>query len=369
MNSIVRLGASAAAFAGVALLAGCNTSDKVTVAEVNQETITSEEYYPRVMSVTTIPDGFNTDAGGLTMINMIREKLVDQLARKRNALPTADTVSAAVEYQIRMDPNAFNAIMAGKLSRDDLQRQKKFELEAFNIGTESAKATDQDIDKAFEENKDKPDFRVKANYTVKILQVPDDATGRTIVAELKKTADFKAVAQKSLKMSEIDATNSSTERRYLAEQLPPELRQALDKLKPNEITPMPVGIKNSNPQQPLAAQFVYAVAQLKSRETEHMLNKSDLKFLLSPLVLQKTHTDWKEHYRKELADFTNKSKIRVSLAKYEPLVGTVIRPLATMEASGHPPVGMQAPPSGAQPSGAPPSGAQPSGAPPSGAQQ
>ena len=347
MTSIVRLSAGAAALASLVLLAGCNTSQKVFVAEINGEPITADEYYARVLSVTNIPESFNTDAGGVTMINMIRDRLTDQLARKHNAVPTDEAVNAAVDYQMNMDPTTNAQVTAGKLTREDLLRQKKFELEAFGIGTNGDKASDKEIDKAYEEYKDKPDFRVKAAYKVKIIQVPDDATGRKIIAELKQTGDFKSAAKKALGMPDMDAANAAKDQKLLADQLRPELREALDKLKPNEITPAPIGIKIANPQQPLAPQFVYAVAQLKGKDPERVLTKSELRFLLVPVVLQKTHADWKEHYRRELADFTQHSKMHVGLAKYESLPDSFVRPLANTEANGHPTVGMPTPQPGA----------------------
>ena len=346
MNSMVRLGAGALAIASLWLLAGCDTQ-KGSVAEINRERISADDYYSRALSVTSIPDGFNTDAGGVTIINMIRDRLTDQLARKHNAVPADEMVNAAVEYQIRMDPNTNAAVTAGKLSREDLVRQKKFELEAFGIGTNGDKAAEQDIEKVYDEYKDKPDFRVKASYTVKILRVPDDASGRKIIPMLKQTGDFRGIAQKVLGMPALDAANAAKEQRLPADPLPPELRQALEKLKPNEITPEPVAIKQANPQQPLASQFVYAVAQLKSKEPERQLSKVEMRTLLAPIVLQKSHPEWKEHYRRELADFTRQSQIRVSLQKYEGVVDAFIRPLANMEASGHPTVGMPTPQPGA----------------------
>ena len=328
------------AAAGLLLLAGCATNQPKIVAEVNNETIRDDVYNERVQAITSIPETLNTDAGGVTMVNMIRDLLTDQLAQKYHATPPDEYVRAATDYQIRMDPNTSGAVAANKLTRKDLERQKRFELEAFGIGTNGDKATEQDMDKAYAEYKDKPEFRVKASYVVRILQVPDEPTGRKAISELKQTGDFKAVAQKGLGMATVDATNAAKDQTLVADQIRPELRQALDKLKPNEITSDPVAITVANPQQPLNPQIVYAVAQLKSKEPERLLGKTEMRFFLAPIALQKTHADWKEHYRRELASFTSKSKIRIAVAKYEGLVDSYIRSMAAAENTmTHPPVG------------------------------
>ena len=335
MNSIVRLRFAAIVIATLVCLAGCDAQKKI-VAQINNEPIYDDDYNLRVQTITSIPETLNTDAGGMTMINIIRDQLTEQLARKYNAIPSDETVNAAAEYQVRMDPMTNSAITAGKMTREDLKHQKKFELEAFGIGTNGDKPSPADLDKAYEEYKTKPDLKIKESYTVKILQVPDAATGAKIITELKQTGDFKGVAQRVLALSAMDAVSAGREQTLVAEQLRPELRQALDKLKPNEFTPAPVAITVANPQQPMNTQTVYAVAQLKSKEPGHVLSKSEVGFLLTPIVLQKTHPEWKEHYRRELADFTKKSHIRIAIQRYEGLVDTFVRPLATQESGVHP---------------------------------
>jgi len=344
LNPILRLGAIALAAAGLFVLAGCDAHPKTLVAEVNQDTIDADEYNARVQGVTSIPEALSTDAGGVTLINMIRDRLTDQLAKKVNAVPAPEVIEQATEYQMRVDPATGGQIAGGKLTRDDLRRQKKFELEAFGIGTNGDKPTEQDIDKAYEEYKDKPDFKVKASYTIRLLRVPDDLVGRKVIADLQKTGDFKAAALKYLGMTPQDAATLAKDQTLFADQMPAEMRSALNSLKPNEITPAPVMLKIANPQQPLAPQLVYIVAQLKSKEIERVMDKASVRFLLIPIVLQKTHPQWKEHYKKEIADFTRSSQIHVGLQKYEPLVDSFVRPPPAADMSARPAPNTTSPP-------------------------
>jgi hypothetical protein len=324
LNSIVRLRGAAIAIAGLFVMAGCGPQEKI-VAEVNDDTIKEDEYNSRVQMVTAIPETIATDAGGMTVINMVRDKLTEQLAKNYHAVPLDETVTAAADYQARMDPMTSAGLAAGKLTREDLKRQKKFELEAFGIGTNGDKPNEQDVDKAFEDLRNKPDIRIKPSYLIKILRVPDAGIGSRAITELKQSGDFKSVAQKVLGLSALDALGAGKEQTLSAEQCPPELRQALDALKPNEITPTTVEMKISNPQQPASSQTMYAVAQLKSKEPERILSKAEVRFLLVPVVLQKTHPDWKDHYRMELGNYTRKSKIRIAIPRYEGLADTFIR--------------------------------------------
>jgi hypothetical protein len=329
----------AVAIAGLLLLAGCQPQRKI-VAEVNNESITDEDFYSHVETVTEIPAELNTDAGGLTMLNMIRDRLTEQLARKYNAVPSDETVSSVMQYEQRMIPNTRAALAAGKVTLEDLKRQSRFQLEQFGIGTNGDKPNDLDMAKAYDEYKGKPAFLQKSAYTIKILRVPDDATGKRVIADLKQTGDFKGAAQKVLNAPPAVAASAGKEQVLDADQVPPDLKQELDKLKPNEITPEPVAVKIPNPQQPMVTQTMYFVAQLKGKEGERVLTKDEVRFLLARIVLEKTHPDWQVHYQKELADFTRKSQIRVALQRYENIVDTYVRPLAEAEASGHPTTGM-----------------------------
>ena len=341
MKFDVKLRAFAIAAAGFVILTGCEPRGDTIVAEVNQDTIKESEYNNRVQSVTNIPDNINIDAGGMTMVNMIRDLLTEQLAQKYHAVPSDERVTAAVNYQIRMDPVTNQGLSLGKLTREDLRREKKFELEAFGIGTNGEKPTEQDFDSAYEQYKNKPELNLKASYTVKILRVPDEASGKKAIAELKQTGDFKGTALKVLGASSAEAAAASKEQTLVSD-LPPELKQTLDSLKINEITPEPVAIHVPNQQQPLNPTVVYAVVQLKAREPARLLSKSEARAVLEPILLQKSHPDWMVHYRRELADFTIKSQkhIRIAIPKYADLTESFVKPIAGAEASGQPTQGL-----------------------------
>ena len=297
MNSIVRLAAGAAAIASLALFAGCSPQ-KTFVAEVGGEEIPADDYYKRALTVDTIPQQLVgvTDAGGVAMLNMVSAALTDELARKRNVVPSEALVNAVVDYQMRTDPITSAQIAAGRRTRDDVVRENKYNLEAIAIGTDGEKPSEQDINKAVAEYKDNPEYKIHASYTVKYLPVPDDTIGRQVITMLKQTGDFGAAAQKFLGARASQVANLGKEQKLMADQIPAELRAALDKLQPNEITPEPVGF-NQNPNQPLASTIVYVVAQLKSKEAERPLPASELRLLLVPVLLQKSHPDWKNHYR------------------------------------------------------------------------
>jgi hypothetical protein len=248
-------------------------------------------------------------------------------------------VIEAAEFQIRSDPNTAAAISAGKLTREDLMRQKKYELEAFGIGTNGDKASEQDIQKAYDQPDVKQLLHFKTAYTIKAMQVPDMALGMQLIAELKKTGDFKAAALKIPGITPTDAASANKEQTMIADQMRPELRDALDKLKPNEITPTPVAIHVADPQQPMNGQTIYAIAQLKSVDKERTLPMNKVRYLLEQVALSKTHPDWQTHYRRELADYTNKllqaGKIRIGIKRYENLVDSFIQPLAEKETTAH----------------------------------
>ncbi|HLJ56900.1 MAG TPA: peptidylprolyl isomerase [Chthonomonadaceae bacterium] len=333
LRPMARLCAGAASLTLLGLLSGCTSQDKDVVAWVGNEPIRKEEFYPRVMAVSEIPQGFTSDAGALTLVNMIRDRLTDQLAAMHHAQPTKDLVDQAVAYDVRMSPETEELMVRGRLTQKDLFRQKRYEMETFGIGTDGDNPSDADIDKVYEEYKNRPEFTFPASYTARVLEAPDDATARKIIADVKQTGDFKAAAMKFLNAPAMTAEIAAKERRLRATQLAPEqyqpLRDALEKLKPNEITSEPVAFKVPDPNQPLTSTFKYYVVQLKSKDPEQKLTKDEMMFLLRPLALQKTHPGWKEHYVRQLADYYKmvQSNIHIELPQYEGLPEAYIRPL------------------------------------------
>lgn len=346
MISIARASVTAVGVACAVVLTGC-TQSRTVVAQVNNEEIPEKDYYERVLSVNTIPQGANLDAGAITMTNMIRDSLQHQLAVKMHADVSPEMAQQAAAYQLKKDPNTRAAVDSGRIAMTDLVRQKRYELETFRIGMNGDKAAEADVQQAYNDPKNKSYFEAPATFTLKILQYGDELAAQKGIDLLKRTGDFKAAAQ-AIGMPAAAAAAADKEQTIPGDsRLPAPLKTALDALKPLEITPKPIAL-TSNASSTAMPQTVYIVAQLRKKQEASVLPMNEVRFLLELMALQKTHADWQKHYQHELADFTMKSQIRIALPRYANLVDTVIRPAATEAQSGQS-APMSSPQTGAAP--------------------
>ncbi len=314
------------------ILAGCQPEKKAVVV-INGKPILEEEFNTRVQGITSgsFQQGMTMDAGGLTMLNLIRAELTEQLAAKTNSIPAKEFISSGVEYALRNDPALMAQIQTGENSRENISRQFQYQSEMIGIGSNGAKVTAAELQAAY----DAPDFapyqKVKAKYAIKALRVPDAEKGMQILDELKKTGDFKKAAA-SLNANEAQAESVAKPVTLIADSTPPELKVALDKLQPNEFAPAPVKIPAASAQGAPGDTFV--VVQLIRKDPERVQTLNEVRFTLENDVLVKKNPDYQKHYRNLLADFTNKAEIKINLEKYKGLM-EVIRTQAKTELQTH----------------------------------
>ena len=330
--------------AAFGILAGCQP-EKKAIAVVNGKPILEEEYNTRVQGITagSFQQGVTMDAGGITMLNLIRSELTEQLAAQSNATPTKEFIDSGVDYAVHNDPNLATQLQTGENSKENLARQLRFQTEMIGIGTNGAKISDTELKAAYEGADFAPYVVSKAKYSIKALRVPDMTQGTQILAELKKTADFKKAAL-SMKANEAQAEAVAKPVSMPADSTPPELKAELDKLKPNEFAPTPIKVTGTNAQGAPGDTFI--VAQLIRKEEDRKQTVNEVKFPLQNALLVKNHPDWQKHYLNLLAEFTSKADIKINLEKYKGLLAE-IRTQAKTELQTPVSPGGAAPPAGA----------------------
>src|SRR5437763_795137 len=93
LNCNQRLGALALCSLAVLAMAGCQPQQKI-VATVNSTTIGEDDYVDRLQTASQLVP--QLDAGGTTLIYMIREELTHQLTKRNKTPVTDEQVSHAV---------------------------------------------------------------------------------------------------------------------------------------------------------------------------------------------------------------------------------------------------------------------------------
>ncbi len=328
LNPRFRFSLALCGVAALGILTGCQP-EKKSVAVVNGKLILEEDFNKRVQSLTaaSFQGGASMDAGGLTLMNMIRSELTEQLAAKSNAVPSSELVSSGVDYVMKNDPAVQAQFQTGQVTKDELLRQLTFTRELLGIGTNGAKVTDAELKAAYEGPDMGPTIIVKASYSFRALRVNDLAQGKTILEDLKKTGDFKKAAM-SLKASEAQANAVAKPLTMISDTVPKELKEALDKLQPNEFTPGAIKVTDVNQQG--VPQESYAIAQLIKKDPERKPSINEVKFLLENALMAKKNPEWEKHYRNVLAEFTNAAEIKITSERYKSL-GELIKAQAKGE--------------------------------------
>lgn len=330
-------------------LPGCQ--GRKVVARVNSETINEDDFTNRALRATNLNPQSGLDAGGMTLVNMIKENLLLQLAKSKGVTVTDDQVSKYIAAVEKLNPQILEGVRSGKITQDDVTREYHLEMVLFGIGTDNAKADAKDLQAAYDQHKN--DLTIKGSYKLRLLPLTDPAKAQQALVELKQSGDFKKAAAGAGLPPEV-AANMGKETVIPAIQAPPELKVALDSLKPTDYVTAPVMLRNQTGQQ------FFVVAQLVDKTADHVLTLEESRVLVERFALTDKFPQWGQHADSAMNDFITQSKenIQINIDRYKPLRDQFIlpKPKSAMPAQAPPgsaptPGGMgSAPPPG---SGAP----------------
>lgn len=306
------LGASLLAILTVSLT-GCGRS----VAKVNGEKISRDEYYSRLEKMTVPVNGQNQQVGALVLQGLINEKLKAQLARKEDVEPTKDEVNKRLD-QMKSDKTQEQMKTQG-FSDEEIRQQVYNALVNFNILTKGIKVTDAEC-KAFYEQIKGQAFTSPAGAEMGLIVTNTAAKTELVRSLLKdKHEEFSSVA---LKQADIPALRDSRGvvgfvpqdlSRIPADRRPPAvLHKALFSLKPGEITDP---IKNGN------AWFTIKMIDYRQESVRPYDKVSDQ--VRQGLMMKKAQEMYTGKGAKaaaspdaKLRDFVKDAKVKVSIRRY-----------------------------------------------------
>ena len=176
-----------------------------TVATVNGEAIKGAEYYRRMEFLPGVSKDMGTGLleappGFLTILQLIGEKLILQLARERNVYPNDAEVKGEIQYRLVDDPNLIKDWIATGQSQTDLESEIRYELARFKLQTAGVNITDQEVEKFYAENPSL--FTSPRKYKLWVIAVRDQAAADGVEADLKGGKKFSEVArEKSIDMT------------------------------------------------------------------------------------------------------------------------------------------------------------------------
>jgi hypothetical protein len=298
-------------------LPGCQ--GRKVVARVNSETINEDDFTTRALRVTSINPQSGLDAGGMTLVNMVKESLLQQLAKSKGIAVSDDQVNKYTSGIEKLNPQLLEGIRTGKITQEDINREYRNEMILFGIGTDNAKADAKDVQASY--TRHQTDLTIKGSYTIRLLPLPDPVKAQLALDEVKKSGDFKKAA--AVAGIPPESSNIGKETVLPALQTPPELKAALDSLKPLDYVTKPVPLQNSQ-----TGQQLYIVAQLVQKTNDHVLTLDESRSLVERFALADKFPQWGQHAESAMNDFitASKDKIEINIERYKPLKEQFILP-------------------------------------------
>jgi foldase protein PrsA len=141
---------------GAFILAGCG---RKVVAVVNGEKITKEELRNEAERV----------AGKDVLVNLIREKLILQAAKKEGVYPSNEEVEKELEFRKRENPNFMEDLKKQNMTLEEYKKQLIESLAEINLITKGINVTDKEIEDAFKKYKPMLD-RVRLRWIVNVSE-------------------------------------------------------------------------------------------------------------------------------------------------------------------------------------------------------
>jgi parvulin-like peptidyl-prolyl isomerase len=184
---------STAGLAAALALSGCG---KNSMATVNGEKVTKEEFYSRLERVS-VPDGRggSAQAGPLVLNQIIKEKLWEQLAKEKGVTPTEEQIKKKLDWQKKAEELALNLQRQG-ITVDDYKKMLRPQMAMINVVTKDEKISDADIRTAYEQNKDKAPFTRPERTRIAMIMTTSQQKAEAAYNEAQSGAKFDEVAKK-----------------------------------------------------------------------------------------------------------------------------------------------------------------------------
>jgi hypothetical protein len=168
------------------------------VATVNGEQIKGAEYYRRMeylpgvgkivgRAFANFPPGF------LTLEQLITEKLLMQLAKEKNAIPTDAEIDEEMKFALEVDPEVVKDWIATGQSEAEFRAQTRFNLAQFKMLTAGVNVTDSEVDKFYKDNIVM--FTNPKVVTLRVIAVQNDDQARAVDQDLAAGKAFADVAK------------------------------------------------------------------------------------------------------------------------------------------------------------------------------
>lgn len=199
-NGFLLVGAALVAGA----LSGCNANSDRSIAVVNGEQITQQEFFeymkakPQIQVV--LPNGQPATADVADTIafqvlqDLVRQRVIVQLAKDAKLEPTDQEIQAEVEFQRKRDADFINKLKDRGLNLDQIRDSLRVDLSREKLLTHDVKITDAEINEFIKNNR--AAFTVPESFAAKWILVSSEQRRREVDRDLLAGSSFVTVARR-----------------------------------------------------------------------------------------------------------------------------------------------------------------------------
>lgn len=220
---------------GLLALAGCGSKGGGNLATVNGEPITLEqfhkylEYKPQVQVVVGNGQVAQAQVAGslglMAMEDLLRQRLILQMAKDEGVAPTEQDVIKELEFQKKRTPDFVKELQARGLNLGEIRESLAVDIATERLYTKGITVDMAEVEKYIRDNKDQ--FFEPATVDMLWVFVRDEANKKNVDTELASGQAFAAVAKRYSQLPGA-ATNQRFPQRVV-DALPKEIKDMVAK--------------------------------------------------------------------------------------------------------------------------------------------
>lgn len=130
---------------------GCG---RKSMATVNGEAISKDDFYTKLERLQIPTQAGNKPAGALVLDQLINEKLIAQIAKDKNAVPTEAQINEKLAMMKKDNPAALKAMEQSGISQDEIKQQIWVQQAYANVISKGEKATEKEAKQYYDQVRD-----------------------------------------------------------------------------------------------------------------------------------------------------------------------------------------------------------------------
>ena len=285
-----------------------------TVAVINGDVIKGDEYYHRMETLPNVGRVLDSgrvlpmSPGMLTILQLVDDHLVIQLAKDKGLMPTDQEIDDAIKESQTADPNFMQNWINSGGTQATLRESLRFPLIEFKLATEGITVSDQEVVDFYHKNQLPNLTIVPRNVQLRLIAVRDQAGEKTVDDNLGSGTKFEEVA----KADSQDATsaNGGELGTVVTDRLPKPVVDAIDKTPVGSMTPwVDVPLGNGQDGQPMVAHVKYLIED-KKPDTPIPYTPELKDRIRRKMMIDRGRA--KNNVEQELSDERKKAKIQIT---------------------------------------------------------